>query len=66
VRNADTYKLTSKSDSRRDFSTHCFRSFGKVAREAIRRYGVSDFYFEGDGVELDPVEDLGIEAELLT
>ena len=56
----DRFKATFSKDLRLDFSHDDFGQFQKMAWLAITHLGWEGWSFEGDGVELDPVEDLGI------
>lgn len=51
---------TCARDPRLNFEHNNFDQFRKLAWLAIIHFGWDAFTFEGDGIELDPVSDLGI------
>ncbi|NTF23622.1 hypothetical protein G6L37_35195 [Agrobacterium rubi] len=59
------YYATNARDPRLDYETENFADFAKMAMLAIKGFGVDEWSFEGHGVELDPVDDIGVPAKYL-
>lgn len=59
----DCFKATCLTDPRLNFTHPDLSQFQKLARLGIKYMGWN-WLFEGGGVELDPVEDLGIPEDL--
>lgn len=54
------YRATNSRDSRLDYETDSFPDFCKMSLFAVRSFQYREWSFEGGGVELDPVFDLGV------
>lgn len=59
------YYATNSRDPRLDYKTPNFADFAKMAMLAIKGFGYAEWTFEGHGVELDPIDDIGVPAKYL-
>lgn len=54
------YRASNSRDRRLDYATESFPDFCKMALLAVRSFPYGEWTFEGGGLELDPVADLGV------